>query len=250
MSLKLLISRPNGEHSSPFTVPQARRAIRKQLGSNGFPDKHRARLRVRGEEFGTWRDKMGPLLDRWGQLVQSHDKAGDAVAIDIEDHAYSIVSRWVEITPPSIQTDGNEDIDRIYTYMVRTYSGASSGGICVYKIILDGNGRPTGTYSEHCNWSANNPPPLGPGADACDIFLPTMTAMKNAAADLVVLSSKFFHGDQQVGLPVGRIIVDNDIWERDQDSVQGWGPYYGERHYHIHIEGRRWLRGSLPRDCP
>lgn len=223
----MVVSKPNGDVTQPLTVAEAQDVVRAQAKNRG-EKMDGWRLKVRGEEFGVVRHDLELIMQRWANLVRNNDEAGDAIILDIIDHPYSIVSRWVR-SEEFEQTKGNRDIDQIFTWWHKEYPKSRNAGICVYK--FSGS-----TPSQHCNWTDNNAVP-GDGANASDEFLATMEMMKDGAAEAVRLGKRFLATNGDDGIPVGRMIIADRIW----DPFKGWHAYTGDYHYHNHMEGRWWL---------
>lgn len=225
----LIVSRPNGEPTGPLTLREAHDAVSDQTRRRGSA-RDGWRLRVRGDEFGVIHNNHDDLMDRWDVLAKKNNKKGDVIVVDIIDHPYSVIARWVdEPDPPVRDTSGNDDIDVIYTGWHSEYPHSRNAGICVYKFT---NGVP----SQHCRWNDNDGTP-GDGANASDEFLSNMEEMQDAAAWGVAQYKRFQATKGDDGLPIGRLIIANRIW----DPFQGWHYYGGVYHLHNHMEGRWWL---------
>lgn len=235
MSLKLIVSKPNGENSGPLSIAEARPMVRGQIDLPRGSQADGWRLRTRGDPFGAVRHDLGEVMDKWEEKVRVNDRIGDVVVVDILEHPYSAVSRWIEDKPSAVQTEGNKDIDIIYSWWHDKFPNSRNAGICVFK------GNPP---SQHCKWTDNNEVP-GDGSNASDEFLATMSDMKDAAADFVRESKRFSATDGAEGIPGGRMIIDRQIW----DPFQGWHSYTGDQHYHNHMEGRYWLISGVATRC-
>lgn len=238
MDKKLIVSKPNGEHTGPLGLPDARRIVREQAEKLGDPGDG-YRLKIRGGWEGSPRHDLGATIEKWDDLVTLNDHVGDVVVLDILAHPYAIVARWVDAAPPITQTSGNHDIDAIYTYWHDRYPASRNAGICVYKKISG-----TDTYSQHCKFEDNNESP-GDGANAFDEFLATMEQLYDACADLARQGAKFAATNGAEGLPVGRILIGAKAW----DPGNGWHVSGAAMHYHAHIEGRYWLISGGARPC-
>src|SRR3990170_6103914 len=190
---RLIVSKPNGDVTQPFSIEEAQLIVRKQARNRGNKIDG-WRLRVRGDEFGNIFHDLQNAMFRWEALVNNHKDKGDVIVLDIIDHPYSIVSRWVEVDPPAVQTVGNNDIDIIYGYWHDLYKGSRNAGICVYKFS---GGRP----SQHCRWIDNNEDP-GDGANASDEFLDSMESMKDAAYEAVRKGKRFMATKGDDGIPL------------------------------------------------
>ena len=227
--MEMVVSRPNGDVTEPLRFNAAEEVVHQQAKNRGNA-RDGWRLKTRGDEFGTTFHDFQKMMDRWSQLAQQHDKKGDVIVLDIMEHPYSVVARWVDTMLPIKDTSGNRDIDQIWTWWHEQWPNSRNAGICVFKYT---GGRP----SQHCNWNDNNGEP-GDGSDASDEFLNGMEMMKDAAYEAVNFA-------KQDELPLGRMIIANLIW----DPFQGWHYYGGEYHYHNHMEGRWWLINGYARRC-
>jgi len=237
MDRKLIVSRPNGDHTAPLAVNEARSVVEGQARKRGN-DSDGYRLRIRDGWEGEARHDLANTMDKWEEIVLLNDHVGDVVVLDLLHHPYSIVSRWVDAQPPIKQTSGNDDIDLLYTWWHTRYPQSRNAGICVYKKIAG-----TSTYSQHCYRTDVGEP--GPGANAFDEFLETMEEMYDGATDLAREGFRFTESNGREGLPVGRLIIGARMW-----TPEGWDAYHGNFHYHLHAEGRFWLISGSPKPCP
>lgn len=229
MKRRYLVTKPDGNNTRPLRLLGAKRKVR-SLAAKKAPDDARFRLKIRGDEFSTWRKSLSSTMDRWTDLLKNRCQVGDVLVLDISDQPYSILTRVVDIAPPLIQTEGNSDIDTIWTYIKRDLNtDFRNGGICNRRYI-DG----TTTWTQHSPW-----PPPDPGSNALDIFLRTMEQMYD-------LSNKLVAAANQGKLQIGRLIIGAKQWT----PGSGWHYYGGNFHRHIHVEGLPTRTGAPRASCP
>lgn len=228
MAEKYIISKPSGGNTRPLGLTRASRVVRRQANRRA-PEDARFRLKKRGEDWSSWRRSLKTTMERWKAMLANQCRVGDVVVLDIEDHPYSITTRVIEVSPPLIQTEGNNKIDEIWTYIKRDLGiSFRNGGIC-NKRYIDG----TTTWTQHSPWPAPDP-----GSNALDIFMSTMNQMYD-------LSNKLVIGHKDGKISVGRLIIGQKQWT----PQQGWHYYGGHFHYHIHVEGQPTRTGYPSGSC-
>jgi hypothetical protein len=170
-------------------------------------------------------------MQKWESLVRTA-QPGDVVLMDIEDFPYTIATRVIDVTPPTVQTEGNSYVDAIFTFLVRNLKGRN-GGICNRRPISG-----TSTWTQHCPWPSPNP-----GSNAIDWFsypdtMDELYQQANAVA-------KAATNGELKGM-VGLILVGQKAWA---PSI-GWHFSTAEFHRHLHIEGFKKRTGSPRSACP
>jgi hypothetical protein len=180
---------------------------------------------INDHNFGDWRSDWSLVRERWSHLLDAM-RAGDRIRMDGRSGAFELVAHAVHDKPPIIKTEGNDDIDKIWTWARQWaddhHTSMRSGGICVPKDVFG-----TSAPSQHNPWKNG-------GSNAVDIFLGTMNAMVDMAEDAVRAAKKG-------RLPLGRAIIQNRIW----DPTQEWHGYSGVYHYHDHLEGTPEQSGAI-----
>jgi hypothetical protein len=227
--IKYFVTRPDGTRTQMITFPKARDAVHDQAKKYAADKDRKMRLQVVGEKYGVWRPELEQTMEAWERLVKG-EKPGNGVRLDIEGYPYTIGTRVIEDEKPTIQTEGNSDIDKIFTYLVRTFNGRN-GGICNKRNIAG-----TGTWSQHSPWG-----PPDPGSNAVDWFsIPdNMDELSEQGRELAAAASR-----EPGAVPVGLILCGSQAWE----PGRGWHTSGAEYHRHLHIQGRR-ERSGTPRSC-
>jgi hypothetical protein len=184
----------------------------------------------KGQEWSVWRKDLDATLERMRSAIDTRGRVGDKFALDGIKGAFIARVRIIDISPPIKQTEGNDDIDEIYTWWTTNLKDSEwwNGGICNRRFISG-----TTTWTQHCPW-----PDPDPGSNAFDGFRPTMSQLYETADDIVSAAK---HDD----LPLGRIIVGQRQWTPSQE----WHFYGGEFHRHGHQEGLRTRTGQPKGSC-
>lgn len=232
MDIRYMVSRPGGDRTGAIGLSSARRKVRAQAKKYGESKGRRLRLKERADDdWGIFRKDVGETMSKWEALVRTA-KPGDVVLMDIEDFPYTISTRIIDVTPPTVQTDGNADVDKIFTWLVRNEKGRN-GGICNRRDIAG-----TGTWSQHSPWPAPDP-----GSNAIDWFAypDTMAELYEQGAALAQAAK----ADPQ-NVPVGLILVGSKAWSPEV----GWHFSSAEYHRHLHVQGRKTRTGTPRASCP
>lgn len=230
MTLKYMVSRPDGTRTGMIGFAKAKDTVRTQAKKYAADKKRKMRLKERAEkDWGIWRGQLEETMDRWEQMVKS-SKSGEGILLDIENYPYTIGTRIIMDEKPTVQTEGNSDIDKIFTWLVRNENGRN-GGICNKRNIAGSS-----SWSQHSPW-----PPPDPGSNAVDWFASpdSMDELYDQAHRLANAANK-----EPASVPVGLILCGSQSWE----PGRGWGPSSAEYHRHLHIQGRR-TRSGTPRSC-
>lgn len=225
-----ILNRPDGDVTQPVNKAKVMDLTGRYMKPRG-PD---WRIKVDPEEqFGPWRQDWDLIRTRWSNILDSA-KIGGRLRLDGEHGAYQLLVHVVDDDPPVTQTEGNDFVDAIHTWVAQEYQGKwRSGGICVKKTIIGSGGTP----SQHNPWVHGGDHGEG-GANAEDYFLDSMNMMYEMAERAV-------RERHQPDLPVGLSIVGNRIWT----PSSGWHPYSGEFHYHVHLEGWQSSSGAIRAAC-
>jgi hypothetical protein len=206
----------------PVAVVKARTRARKLNGPEwkvkraGDDDTLRT-FKVRSDAIKYWTTKS------------KHEDIGDVWII--RDGLSGVKFKAVEFHPALVNTEGNSDIDKIYSEVLDIWRGKIwNDGICNRRAIEG-----TSSWSQHSPWPAPNP-----GSNAWDIGA-KFDQLKIIAPWLV---AKAKHND----LPIGRVIFNHQIW----DPSQGWHAYVGSDPHtsHIHVEGTPERQGTPRASCP
>ena len=220
-----MVSLPSGDRTKAITFAKAKDNVRDQARKYAVDKDRRMRLGIRGKgELGMWRTELDKTMEQWENLIHSN-KPGEVILLDVEEYPYSIGTRIIDVAPPTKQTDGNDDIDKIFTWLVANKNGRN-GGICNRRAISG-----TSTWSQHSPWPAPDP-----GSNALDWFSypDSMNELYDQGHDVV-----------RAKLPIGLVLVGNQAWEPDR----GWHLSSAEYHRHLHIEGRNHRGGSPQGSC-
>jgi hypothetical protein len=231
MGVKYMTSKPDGTRTSMISLAQARNNVRDQARKYAADKKRRMRMKMRNEkEYGTWRKELDATMEAWDRKLKSDGDPGDVLMLDIENWPYIISTRIILDEPPTRQTDGNSDIDKIFTWLVKNEKGRN-GGICNTRNIAGSS-----TWSQHSNWSSPDP-----GSNAIDWFSSpdNMDELYDQGHRLASAASK-----EPTSVPVGLILCGSTSWA----PGRGWNPSSAEYHRHLHIQGRR-ERSGTPRSC-
>lgn len=232
MNLRYMVSRPGGDRTKAIGFARARRIVRGQLNKYAATRDRKMRVKERSaDEWGTWRSDVGAVLDVWAREIAAA-KDGDVVLIDIEDYPYTVSTRVINDEQPTIASDGNHDIDKIWTWLLRNEKGRN-GGICNRRPIAGSS-----TWSQHSPW-----PSPDPGSNAVDWFSypDTMDALYDQGARLATAART-----DPVEVPVGLILVGSKAWT----PSAGWHTSGAEYHRHLHIQGRKTRTGTPRAACP
>jgi hypothetical protein len=230
MSIKYMTSRPDGTRTKMIGLSAARGNVRDQAKKYAAEKDRKMRLKERAmPEWGTWRDSLEETMAAWERLVKA-SKPGEGVMLDIEDYPYIIGTRIILDEKPTRQTDGNDDIDKIFTWLATNENGRN-GGICSKRNIAG-----SASWSQHSPWG-----PPDPGSNAVDWFaIPdTMDALYDQGHRLASAAQR-----EPGSVPVGLILCGSTSWA----PGRGWAPSSAEYHRHLHIQGRRERSGS-PGSC-
>lgn len=181
--------------------------------------KRRSRLREIGEDFGPWRSP-GDLMERVERRTAEMG-VGPKLIIQREHDMEQLSIRELEVEPTSPDLGCHPDIEAIHYAVWAEFAGqVRSGGRFVCRYI-DG----TLNVSRH-GYLGNVPPPPWRGA-AEDIFV-TIGGMTNLKRVANFIVARTIAGD----LKADHVIVDRRIWT----AGSGWGPYGGNRHFHVHVD--------------
>jgi hypothetical protein len=232
MPLKYMVSRPDGTRTGMVTLAKARSLVHDQAAKYAKAKDRRMRLKMRNEaKWGTWRTQLDETMEAWERKLKADGDPGEILAMDIEGWPYSIGTRIIMDEPPQVQTEGNADIDKIFTWLVRNENGRN-GGICNRRNIAGSS-----SWSQHSPW-----PPPDPGSNAVDWFASpdTMDELYEQAHRLAGAASR-----EPSSVPVGLILVGSQKWEPGSGFSQSGAEY----HRHLHIQGRRTRTGSPQSSC-
>ena len=175
MSIKYMTTKPNGERTGPVAFQKAKDNVRDQARTFALNRGRKMRLGVRGKgELGNWRIELDETMDQWEKLVKTHPPGTSSGWTSRTTRTQS-GTRIVDVSPPTKQTEGNDDIDKIYSWLTTEKNGRN-GGICNRRFISG-----TTTWTQHCPW----PDPNG-GSNALDWFAQpdTMDELYEQAYDL------------------------------------------------------------------
>ena len=101
-------------------LAEARANVRDQAKKYAADKGRKMRLKMRNEkEWGIWRDELDKTMEAWERKLKSDGDPGEILGLDIEDWPYIIGTRIILDEKPTVQTDGNADIDKIFTWLVR-----------------------------------------------------------------------------------------------------------------------------------
>jgi hypothetical protein len=231
MPVKYFVSRPDGTRTSMIPFAKAKSTVRDQAKKYAADKKRKMRLKEVGDpKFGIWRGELDKTMEQWERLVLKTDP-GSGVVLDIADYPYSVATRVIMDEPPKLQTQGNSDIDKIYTYLTRNFKGRN-GGICNKRNIAGSS-----SWSQHAPW-----PPPDPGSNAVDWFSSpdNMDELYDQGRKLAAAASK-----EPSSVPVGLILCGSQSWE----PGRGWAPSSAAYHRHLHIQGRRTRTGYPSGSC-
>ena len=220
-----MVSLPSGDRTKDISFAKAKDNVRDQARKYAVDKDRRMRLGIRGKlEPGVWRTELDKTMDQWEKLLRS-EQPGDVILLDIEDYPYTIGTRIIDVSPPTKQTEGNSDIDKIFTWLINNKKGRN-GGICNRRSIAG-----TSTWSQHSPW-----PGPDPGSNAVDWFSSpdTMDELYDQGHDVV-----------RANLPIGLVLVGNQAWE----PGRGWHLSSAEYHRHLHIQGQPERGGSPQGSC-
>ena len=224
MTIRYFVSLPDGTRTGDLALSTAVSKVRKQARRYGPSKTRRMRLRERSEkDWGVWRKDLPPTIEAWKRRAETLEN-GEVLLLDFEDYPYTVATRAIEEKPPTIATDGNSDVDEIYSWLVRNVAGRN-GGICNRRPIAG-----TSTWSQHSPWGGADP-----GSNAVDWFAApdTMDALYDQGAKLA-----------RAGLPIGLILVGSKAW-----TPGGWGGSSAAYHRHLHIEGKTKRTGTPRSSC-
>jgi len=191
------------------------------------------RVKRRGQD--RWRHfKTGaPALDYARSLLR---KGETGTVVQLAAGELVCYLRRVETAPPVKQTDGNSDIDRIYTAVMAAFK-VSSYGICSRRKIAGSS-----SWTQHSPWPAPDP-----GSNAWDIGA-SFSTLSKVKDFLHAQALAYQRSNGKDGLPVGRWIFNRQIW----DPAQGIHYYGGSDPHtgHIHCEGTPERTGQPRASCP
>lgn len=197
---------PNGStgpKTKPLSLLDSRDRVvgrlRKHKGS-GF------QVRSTEEDFTVIRT-LEEIHDLYASKMRGIQVGGSFIFRSVEDD-FRMVARKVEITPPSVNTEGNDDIDKIYTWLQANFKGQwMNWGICVCKRINHSSSEP---WSQH-SW-----------CNAIDVGISTM-----ATGDRIynALNIQRLNGN----LPIGTM-----LWR------------VPDHYTHIHVQGLHTYTGTPP----
>jgi hypothetical protein len=231
VSVKYMTTRPDGTRTSMIGLSKARGNVREQAKKYAVDKDRRMRLKMGNEaKWGTWRKELDETMEAWERKLKSDGDPGEILGLDIENYPYIIGTRIILDEPPTRQTDGNSDIDKIFTWLVENENGRN-GGICNKRNIAGSS-----QWSQHSPWG-----PPDPGSNAVDWFaIPdTMDQLYEEGHRLANAASQ-----EPGSVPVGLILCGSTAWA----PGVGWHPSSAEYHRHLHIQGRR-ERSGTPRSC-
>ena len=205
----------------------ALRAFRKVLmGGGPF------RIKIRSQAgWGVSRDDIGGTMDRIGELMPKI-QVGDSILVELSDGVVWALRKSRErLRLPIKDTQGNDDIDKIYTWALNAFKKVGSLGICARRQIAG-----TSSWSEHSPWKAPDP-----GANAWDITWPTL-------AQQVAAVKKLVHAAERNEIPMGYIISWMGSDTRQWKKGEGWSSYNGldQHKSHAHAQGLKWHSGQTP----
>jgi len=201
------------EFSRPIGLTLAMGRLRLKLSQQKGPYHVRE-----SEDWGPWRS-LSETLKRVKTRIKGADIGTKLVIEPTRGNSYSI--RKVEVSPPVMDTIGNERIDRIYTHVFRKYSFAQNWGIYACRRISGST-----SYSQHA-W-----------ANALDIGASTPEQLNIVAQELVRAQEP---GGPLEGI-VYTVIVANRLWRKGE----GWLPYGGIYHSHVHVDASPNYSGIPP----
>jgi hypothetical protein len=203
-----------GEFSRPLGLRIAMGRLRLKLSEQKGP----YHVREHEDEWGPWRP-LNDTLKRVKTRINGADIGTRLIIAPHEGSSYSI--RKVEVEPPVMDTIGNERIDRIYTFVFKKYSFAQNWGIYNCRKVAGSS-----TYSQHA-W-----------ANALDVGASTPEQLAIVAQDLVRAQEP---GGELENI-VQTVIVANRVWRKGD----GWLPYTGIYHSHVHVDASPNYSGTPP----
>lgn len=216
MTVKYQVTKhTSGDFSRPMSLNMAMTRLHNRLALQKGP--YHVRDSHEPKDWGPWRGLYATL--KAVRVRISNANLGTKLLIGpTEGSTWAI--RKVEVAPPIIDTVGNDRIDRIYTFVFHKFPKANNLGIYNCRPVANSS-----TWSQH-SWSNA----LDVGADSMDTL--------HTIADAVVAAA--IGGDLN-GI-VHTVIVANERWVKGE----GWGPYTGIYHYHVHIDADPNYSGTPP----